>query len=53
MILGALSEWYIPIQSIIYFGDTFFLGQTHLKPINDRIDNKMAIFPKVCPKVES
>ena len=31
----------------------FFLGQTCLKPINGRIDNKMAVFfSKVCSEVE-
>ena len=32
------------MHSIIYFGGTFSLDQTYLKPINGRIDNKMAAF---------
>ena len=41
-------------KSITYYGVTFFPGQTHLKPINCRIHNKMAFFfSKVWPKVES
>ena len=37
-----------------FFGGSFFVGQAYLKPINDGIDNKMAvIFSEVCLKVES
>ena len=40
---------------INFIGGIFFLGQTYLKPINGRIDNKMAVFffESMSPKVES
>ena len=37
-------------SKINFIGATSFLGETYLKPINGRIDNKMAVFfSKVCP----
>ena len=41
-------------SKINFIGGTSFLGETYLKPINGRIDNKMAVFFKsMSPKVES